>query len=143
MLFRWLQELSTYHFTVCHVPGKDTGAADGLSRSTHLRQPTAEEIAEAEEYIGYVGENEVQLDRAHIVEAQKQDEVIKEIRKWVKGSPPSKEEVKGLPEDFKHYYQLLGALNIEEGDILTLMGTPKFQGDQPSQRIVMPNVPKL
>jgi hypothetical protein len=59
------------------VPGKDTGAADGLSRSSHLRQPTQEEIEEAEEYVGYVGDNEVQLNRAHIVEAQKQDEVTK------------------------------------------------------------------
>ena len=27
--------------------------------------------------------------------------------------------------------------------MLTLLGTSKFQGDQPSQRIVLPDVPKL
>ena len=36
IMFRWLQELESYDFVVEHVAGKLTGAADGLSKSTHL-----------------------------------------------------------------------------------------------------------
>ena len=60
IFFLWLTELATYNFIVKHVPGKETGAADGLSRSDHLHlSPTQEEVDEEEEYIaamGYVGE---------------------------------------------------------------------------------------
>ena len=31
IFLRWLMELASYEFTVQHVPGKKTGAADGLS----------------------------------------------------------------------------------------------------------------
>ena len=48
---RWLAELASFDFEVQHVPGKETAAADALSRSKHLRDPTEEEIQEVEEYI--------------------------------------------------------------------------------------------
>ena len=89
ILFRWLMELSTYHFKVKHVPGKQTGAADGLSRSDHLPPPTQDELDEEKEYvaaIGFVGEkknmNEVDLNRATIKEAQEKDLVLQEFKKW-------------------------------------------------------------
>ena len=46
---RWLMELATYNFIIQHVSGKKTGAADGLSRSEHLPEPTIEEVNEQEE----------------------------------------------------------------------------------------------
>ena len=47
-------ELATYNFTVQHVPGKKTGAADGLSRSDHLPPPTQDEIDEEEEFVANI-----------------------------------------------------------------------------------------
>ena len=47
-------ELASYEFTVQHVPGKKTGAAEGLSRSSHLPPPTQEEINEEEELIAKI-----------------------------------------------------------------------------------------
>ena len=70
-------ELATYHFQVKHIPGKETGAADGLSRSDHLHPPpTQEELEEEDEYVaalGYVGETkrteEVELNNSTIKKA--------------------------------------------------------------------------
>ena len=39
---QWLAELASYNFEICNVPGKDTTAADALSRSKHLRDTTTE-----------------------------------------------------------------------------------------------------
>ena len=60
---RWLAELASYKFEILHVPGKDTAAADALSRSNHLRDPTTEEVQEVEEYIQYVNNIEGKIVR--------------------------------------------------------------------------------
>ena len=89
IFFWWLTELATYNFIVKHVPGKETGAADGLSRSDHLHpSPTQAEVDEEEEYIaamGYVGETpeteRVDLNKVTIKKAQEKDLVLREVCK--------------------------------------------------------------
>ena len=176
IFFRWLQELESYDFEVRHVAGKDTGAADGLSRSTHLRDPTPEEVAESEEYVGHVGAigalgdhnpalkgfakyvttarigavgdpdnlEAVQLNRTGIRAAQLQDHTLRLVRKWVKGNPPrDKQEIRALPEDARAYHQHLRLLGVDEGDTLTMRSFPKFPGDDPPPRLLIPEVQEL
>ena len=69
IIFQWLQKLESYDFTVDHVTGKSTGAADVLSRSTHLRDPTPGEVAEAKEYVGRLcvrGDPNLNLGAIHL-----------------------------------------------------------------------------
>ena len=143
--WRWLNELESYDFEVVHVAGKNTGAADGLSRSSHLPEPTEEEVAEAEEYVFRTSDQGVyhsKLDRVALKEAQEQDEVLRIVRKWVKGDPPkTKEEIKGLPQDAHVYHQHLAVLDVDEGDLLVMKKSPGFNREV--QRILVPNNAKL
>ena len=91
-----------------------------------MHDPTPEEVAESEEFVGHVGAEDdnrnleaIRLDREHIQKAQEADEVLHEVWKWVKGTPPkSREEIRGMPEDAHVYYRLLKALDIDEGGML-------------------------
>ena len=143
--WRWLNELESYDFEVVHVAGKSTGAADGLSRSSHLPEPTEEEVAEAEEYVFRTSDQGVyhsKLDRVALKEAQEQDEVLRTVKKWVKGDPPkTKEEIKGLPQDAHVYHQHLAVLDVDEGDLLVMRKSPGFNKEV--QRILVPNNTKL
>ena len=143
--WRWLNELESYDFEVVHVAGKKTGAADGLSRSSHLPEPTAEEEAEAEEFVFRTSEQGLpttKLDRVALKDAQEQDEVLRTVKKWVKGDPPkSKEEIRGLPHDAHVYHQHLAVLDVDEGDLLVMKKIPGF--NQEVQRILVPNKAKI
>ena len=143
--WRWLNELESYDFEVVHVAGKKTGAADGLSRSSHLPEPTAEEEAEAEEFVFRTFEQGLpttKLDRVALKDAQEQDEVLRTVRKWVKGDPPkSKEEIRGLPQDAHVYHQHLAVLDVDEGDLLVMKKIPGFK--QEGQRILVPDKAKI
>ena len=143
--WRWIQELESYDFEVVHVAGKSTGAADGLSRSSHLPEPTAEEVAEAEEFVFRTVDqpgHHLKLDRVALKEAQEQDEVLKLVKQWVKGDPPkTKEEIKGLPQDAHVYHQHLAVLDVDEGDLLVMRKSPGFNKEV--QRILVPNNAKL
>ena len=137
ILFRWLQELESYDFEIRHVPGKETGAADGISRSPQiLRDPTPEEVIESEEYIGRIGDPDespldaVELNRQSIRQLQEEDEILTEVKKWVKGAAkPTKEEIRGLPEDVRTYSQYFKVLSIDEGGMLVMKTTPKYDGE--------------
>ena len=143
--WRWLNELESYDFEVVHVAGKKTGAADGLSRSSHLPEPTAEEEAEADEFVFRTAEQGMpttKLDRVALKEAQEKDEVLKMVKKWVKGDPPTtKEETRGLPHDAHVYRQHLEVLDVDEGDLLVMKCTVGLQ--QGAHRILVPNQAKI
>ena len=99
ILFKWIQELDSYNFEIQHISGKLTGAAYGLSWSSYLRDPTPEEIAESEEYVGALGDDDnitesITLNRVNLNIQQQSDDVLKEVLKWVKGGDtPSKEDM--------------------------------------------------
>ena len=155
IFFRWLQELSSYEFEIHHVPGKSTGAADGLSRSEHLPDPTPEEEAESVEFVGHVGDNladdmevpdegvleAARWNRAGLKQAQEEDEVLGHVKRWVKGARPTKEEVRGLPQDAWCYYKQLEVLDVDEGD--TLIRRKKDKGGKQLQQILIPEAKKL
>ena len=156
IFFRWLQELSSYEFEIHHVPGKSTGAADGLSRSDHLPDPTPEEEAESLEYVGHIGDNladEVVMpdegileaarwNRAGLKQAQEEDDVLCQVKRWVKGARPTKEEVRGLPQDAHCYYKQLDILDVDEGDVLIRRKAGK-EPDQQFQQILIPENRKI
>ena len=143
--WRWLNELESYDFEVVHVAGKSTGAADGLSRSSHLPEPTEEEAKEGDEYVFRTFDQGVyhsKLDRVALKDAQEQDEVLRIVKKWVKGDPPkSKEEIRGLPQDAHVYHQHLNVLDVDEGDLLVMRKSPGFNKEV--QRILVPNQDRL
>ena len=60
-------------------------------------------MAEGEEYVFQTFDQSVyhsKLDRVALEDAHEQDEVLRVVKKWVKGDPPNtKEEIKGLPQD--------------------------------------------
>ena len=69
---------------------------------------------------------------------------MKEVLKWVKGGDiPSKEEMRHLPEDCKVYKQYLKVLNLDEGGILVMKAQPRFKGDDPPHRLLIPESEKL
>ena len=85
--WQWLQELETYDFEIRYKPGKKIGAADRLSRSPHMCDPTPEEVAESKEFVGHMGTDgdnknleAIRLDREHIQKAREADEVLQEVQ---------------------------------------------------------------
>ena len=126
---RWLMELASYNFTVQHVPGKKTGAADGLSRSSHLPPPTQEEINEEEELIANImytrdGKGKkATMNWENIKIAQEEDDVLRLVKKWLRtGKKPAKEDVKGLNQDAWFYYRLLNILTLDDNDVIRIKG---------------------
>ena len=70
------------------MPGKETVAADALSRSSHLRDPTKEEVQEVEEYIHFINNIEeeledIQLNNQNILQAQLDDPTLQEVVRCV------------------------------------------------------------
>ena len=148
---RWLMELATYHFQVKHVPRKETGAADGLSRSDHLHPPpTQEELEEEDEYVaalGYVGEakgtKEVELNNSMIKRAQENDTILKEVRRWLEGNKPTSKGIRGLPADAWYYYRLLNVLKLDNQGLLRITKISGRDAKEERERIIIPTNPKL
>ena len=133
--FRWLSEIQDYTFDVYHRAGKKNGNADAMSRSGHMDMPTREE---EEEEAGFVHRlytlckeierkdgsiknlqrNNDKLIKENIVREQKQDEILGQVRKWIKGNKlPSKEDIRDQPEELKVYRQNFDSLKLEK-DVL-------------------------
>ena len=96
-------ELASYDFTVQHLSGKKTSAADGLSWSSHLPPPMQEEINEEEDLIANImhftdsKENKATMNWKNIKRAQEKDDLLRLVRRWlIIGKKPVKEDVKGI-----------------------------------------------
>ena len=139
LYWRWIAELATYQYKLGWRPGKEMGCADGLSRSSHMDEPTPEEEAESEEFIGNIHNiHTLQMDMEKIRLAQEEDPILKEVRKWI-ASPPPKEELKGHQEDYHTYHQHLGSLYIDEGGVLMMKHRGGKPVDEQPDRIAIPN----
>ena len=119
ILTRWMEELQGYQFEVRHRPGKANVNADALSRSNHLPEPSAEEVAEEEQYICAQGPQVPLLDRPRLLEAQRRDHVLQQVRQWMmEGRIPALNEVRGLPEELHQYRSILKSLRMEPDGLL-------------------------
>ena len=139
--FRWLQEVTSYNMTVRHRPGKKNTNADGLSRAGHLPPATAEEEAEQGEYLCAIDDENL-LDNELIKEAQREDEVLSQVREWLReGRTPSRKELRGQGEELHAYAQRIGTI-YEEDDILYLRYQCNRTTGQQRRRILVPEALK-
>ena len=131
--FRWLSEIQEYDFEIRHRPGKKNGNCDAMSRCDHLEPPTREEEEEEEGYIHRLytlvrkleehsgairnlHRNNDKLTKDNIIREQEKDEILGQVRKWVRtGELPSKQEIRDQPEELKVYYQNFPLFKIKKG----------------------------
>ena len=131
--FRWLSEIQEYDFEIRHRPGKKNSNCDAMSRCDHLELPTKEEEEEEEGYIHRLyslvrkleehsgairnlHRNNDRLTKDNIIREQKRDEILGQVRKWVRtGELPSKQDIRDQPEELKVYYQNFPLFKIKRG----------------------------
>ena len=115
---------------IIHLPGKKNKAADAMSRCSHLPLPSNEEEKEQAEFINSIKNMDAvvaTLSKSLVVREQKTDETLNTVRGWIVNGHPSKEDMKGQPEDVKAYYQLLDCLVIENEILyMTKLETVKY-----------------
>ena len=134
LFMRWYGQLADFNMKVIHKKGKENINADALSRSAHLPEPTAEEVAEhtdmqGEEVIITFQEPELETpaevsqvyERISIMELQRlqeEDAVLREVRGWVlAGAVPARREILGQNTELLDYQRLVGpeTFQMEEG----------------------------
>ena len=114
---RYLEELSTFSFRVIHKAGVLNTNADGLSRSTHLPEPTEAEIQE--QRIATV--SGLQCSREEMLSAQQEDPDLQEVSKWVNtATVPKSEDIRGLGEELRRYSQIAKAVKLDSRGLLVL-----------------------
>ena len=122
MVMRWLEILSNHNFTVQFREGKKHGNADGLSRSTHAREPNAEEIAASEDETQYsISQLTLpeQLPVTEVKRAQDDDSDLKKIKEWVRsGQKPSRREVRHESRALRQYLAIFELLELGEDGVL-------------------------
>ena len=154
--FRWLSEIQSFDFTIKHRPGKKNQNADALSRSNHLEPPTEEEEEEEAGYVhklyNYLKELEKadgevkslhetgeRLRKENIIREQKDDEILGQVRKWIKRNHlPDKQDIRDQPEALKVYYQNFEAFKIEDGILYQLIQLNSV-ADKQVHRICVPD----
>ena len=133
--FRWLSEIQSYDFDIKHRPGKKNSNCDAMSRCDHLEPPTREEEEEEEGYIHRLytlvkklekhcgairnlHRNSEKLTKENIIRSQEDDEVLGQVRKWVRQNKlPPKQDIRDQPEELKVYYQNFPTFSLEK-DVL-------------------------
>ena len=116
---RFRMRLLRYTYTISHIPGKNLIVADALSRAP-VSNPISADTQfnkEVEAYVNLVVESfpatEKQLKR--IQEAQTEDAVCTQVRKYCKEGWPDKDLI---PSPVKPYFQFAGELNVQKGILL-------------------------
>ena len=140
IMARWLNIIQSYEMEIMHLPGKKNKAADAMSRCSHLPLPSNEEEKEQAEFINSMKTMDAvvaKLSKSLVVREQKTDETLNTVRGWIINGHPSKEDMKGQPEDVKTYYQLLDCLVIED-DILYMTKCLNKIGDGETRRTCIP-----
>ena len=155
MYFRWLSEIQSYEFDVYHRPGKKNTNADAMSRSNHMDEPTQEDEDEEAGYIHRLyclvkelEEEDEQIKNLHrigdklmkdnIVREQKDDAILREVRKWIKKNKlPTRQEIRDQPEELKVYHQNFEVLKVEK-DVLYRMKTCNDETGKVIHQICVP-----
>ena len=122
MILRWLETLSNNNFTVQFRDGIRHGNADGLSRSTHAREPNADEIAASEEETHY-GICQLGLPDQTSIEdlkkAQGDDADLAKIKGWVeKAQKPTRGDVRQESRALRQYVALFELLKVDSSGLL-------------------------
>ncbi|XP_046408442.1 uncharacterized protein K02A2.6-like [Ischnura elegans] len=117
-LQRFRMRLLGYQYTIEHVPGKLFYTPDMLSRAPLARRPRDEDIIMAEkdevmvkEVIKALPMSDTRLEEVR--EKQERDDVLKEIKQYVRNGWPAHKEDLELP--LRRYYEERGYLNEGEG----------------------------
>ena len=111
-----------------------------MSRCSHLPLPSSEEENEQAEFINSIKHMDAVVatrSKSLVVREQKTDETLNTVRGWIVNGHPSKEDMKGQPEDVKAYHQLLDCLVIEN-DILYMTKNLNKIGDSEIRRTCKP-----
>ena len=117
ILQRYLEVLSAFSFRVIHKAGVLNTNADALSRSTHLPEPTEEEVQEQE----IAAVSGMQCSKEEMLRAQQEDRDLQEVSKWVNsGTVPQGEDLRGQGEELKRYSQIAGAVKRDSRGLLVL-----------------------
>jgi hypothetical protein len=143
--FRWLTEIQSFDFEVKHRAGKSIPHVDGLSRSGHLPPPTKEEEREQEEliqeleeedYIDEVGED---LDTDNLKRAQREDEMLQQVAKWIaEDKKLTKEDIKRCEsKEMRTYAVNLASLEEVDG-ILYQKFTSNLPMEKQKLRAIIP-----
>ena len=152
--YRWLTEIQSYDFEIRHRPGRLNTNADAISRSGHMPPPSKEEEHEEAEYIAKlqqyleeletdedlaeIGEANTQLSREWLIQAQKEDRVLQQVRGWVtEGKIPSNQELKGESEETRAYAQIAKECELKD-DLLYFKDSLGFAKDEKTFRILVP-----
>jgi len=147
MIQRWLDTLANYNFTVQFRDGVKHGNADALSRSEHVREPTAQEEKEAEDEscnaidglnITAIMNPDV-MSKTALREYQERDEVLGKVREWVRtGNKPARADIRQESPELRQYLGLYELLRLDEHQILYRRAEPGefFQHD----RLCLPDV---
>ena len=115
---RMRMRLMRFAYTTVHVPGKNLNTADTLSRAPLMESANDFEktiMSYVNQVVGYIPITNAKME--HIKWNQQEDEVCRQIFKYVEEGWPEKHQVKGL---LSLYYQYKSEFNMI-GDIL-LMG---------------------
>ncbi|MCP3663597.1 MAG: hypothetical protein GY696_14085 [Gammaproteobacteria bacterium] len=117
MLIQWTEELAALEFEAKHRPGQLNTNADALSHreDEFMPPPTDQEEEELPEPtdIGIDGAPQValpqhNLDPAQWLQNQLADPVLVEVRAWLQREErPNKEELRGRPQVYHRYTQVL------------------------------------
>ena len=131
ILQRYLEELSSFTFRVVHKAGVLNTNADALSRSTHLPEPTDEEIQEQKIAA-------LQCSKEEMLSAQGDDPDLQEVSKWVStGTIPKAEDIRGRGEELRRYSQIAKAVKTDNRGLLVLpMSQPGT--DRMVNRVLVP-----
>ena len=154
--FRWLSEIQEYDFEIRHRPGKKNSNCDAMSRCDHLELPTREEEEEEEGYvhrlytlvrklekhsgaIRNLHRNNDKLTKDNIIREQERDEVLGQVRKWIRtGELPSKQTIKDQPEELKVYYQNFPLFKIKRGVLYRTQKLNDTNGTESRLQICIP-----
>ena len=122
MILRWLETLGNNNFTVQFRDGVKHGNADGLSRSTHAREPNQEEITASEEETHY-GICQLtlpeQVSTLEMKQAQDQDSDLLKLKGWVKeGQKPARKDVRHESRALRQYVALFELLRLDKNELL-------------------------
>ena len=86
--WHWIMELSTFDYKLAWCPGKKMDPPTASADPLHMYQHMQEEEEEDNKFIRNVQDGQIDMEKIRL--AQEEDEVLQEVKRWIKGNPPTK-----------------------------------------------------